>query len=260
MKLARYAFGNDVTYGVVDGEWVTPVSGIPFGTRQLQRRRHALADVKLLMPCTPTKVLAIGLNYPSHLGGQAAPTQPEPFLKAPNSFIGPGDAIVLPKGAGRVDEEAELVVVIGKRCSKVAKSQALDYVLGYTCGNDVSARVWQKGDRHAWRAKSSDTFAPFGPYIVTDLDGGNLDIYARVNGREVQHCRTSELLFDIPTVVSFISQAVTLEPGDLIFTGTSGAPAELHGGDVVEIEIPGIGTLRNPVQAEGQEEGTRNRG
>ncbi len=248
MKLARYTFGNEVTYGVVEGDWVMPVSGTPFGSRTVQDRRHALADVKLLMPCKPTKVLAMALNYKSHLGEQAAPSQPEPFLKAPNSYIGAGETIVLPKGAGRVDEEAELVVVIGKRCSKVAKSQALDYVLGYTCGNDVSARVWQKGDRHAWRAKSSDTFAAFGPYIVTDLDGANLDIYARVNGREVQHCRTSELLFDIPTVISFISQAMTLEPGDLIFTGTSGTPAELHGGDVVEIEIPGIGVLRNPVR------------
>jgi 2-keto-4-pentenoate hydratase/2-oxohepta-3-ene-1,7-dioic acid hydratase in catechol pathway len=192
-------------------------------------------------------MLATALNYKSHLGEHEAPGKPELFYKVPSSVIGPGDTIVLPKAAERVEEEAELVVVIGRRCSKVSEADALSYVLGYTCGNDVSARVWQRNDMQWWRAKSSDTFSPFGPYIETDVDISSLEIRARVNGREVQRCNSSELFFGVPALISFISQVVTLEPGDLIFTGTSGRPAELHDGDVVEVEVEGIGILRNPV-------------
>ena len=235
---------------MVEGEWLRPITTTPFEPYEILRERYSLSEVKLLAPCTPGKILAMALNYRTHLGEQEAPKHPEPFFKAPNSIIGPGEAIVLPKGAGRVDEEAELVVVIGRRCSKISRDDAINYILGYTCGNDVSARVWQSQDIQWWRAKSSDTFSPIGPYLVTGLDGSHLDIRARINGQEVQHCNTSELLFDIPTLVSFISQVVTLEPGDLIFTGTSGRPAELHDGDVVEIEVPGIGILRNPVKLE----------
>ncbi len=250
MKFARYQAQGKVSYGVVEGDVVKEMSGTPFEKYQLTGKSHKLSEVKLLAPCTPVKMLAMALNYKSHLGDQKPPDQPEPFFKVPTSIIGPGDTIILPKNAGRVDEEAELVVVMGKRCKGVSKADALKYVLGYTIGNDVSARVWQRGDKSWWRAKSSDTFAPLGPYIVTDLDGGNLEIFARVNGKEVQHCHTSELLYDIPTIISFISQVLTLEPGDLIFTGTSGVPAEIHDGDVVEIEIPGIGVLKNPVKAQ----------
>jgi 2-keto-4-pentenoate hydratase/2-oxohepta-3-ene-1,7-dioic acid hydratase in catechol pathway len=147
-----------------------------------------------------------------------------------------------------VEEEAELVVVIGKSCKNVSVDQAMDYVFGYTCGNDVSARPWQRGDKQWWRAKSSDTFTPFGPWIETDLDESKLDIWARINGKEVQYCNSAELLFDIPTIISFVSQVVTLEPGDLIYTGTSGTPAELEDGDVVDVEVAGIGVLSNPVK------------
>jgi 2-keto-4-pentenoate hydratase/2-oxohepta-3-ene-1,7-dioic acid hydratase in catechol pathway len=192
----------------------------------------------------------MALNYKSHLGGHEAPKRPEPFFKVPSCIIGPGEPIVLPKGTSRVDEEAELVVVIGRKCSKVSKARALDYVFGYTCGNDVSARDWQRNDIQWWRAKSSDTFGPIGPYIVTDIDGSKLEVTARINGREVQRCNTSDLLFDIPTLISSISQVVTLYPGDLIFTGTSGTPAQIRDGDVVEVEIEGIGILSNPVKSE----------
>jgi len=250
VKFARYQAQGKVSYGVVEGDVVKEMSGTPFEKYQLTGKSHKLSEVKLLAPCTPVKMLAMALNYKSHLGDRKPPDQPEPFFKVPTSIIGPGDTIILPKNAGRIDEEAELVVVIGRRCKGVSKADALKYVLGYTIGNDVSARVWQRGDKSWWRAKSSDTFAPIGPYIVTDLDGGNLEIFARVNGKEVQHCHTSELLYDIPTIISFISQVLTLEPGDLIFTGTSGVPAEIRDGDVVEIEIPGIGVLRNPVKAQ----------
>lgn len=250
MKFARYEVQGKAAYGVVDGEWLRAITTTPFEPYEITGHQHRLSEVRLVAPCTPSKVLAMALNYKSHLRDQKAPTQPEPFFKTPNSVIGPGDTIVLPRNAGRIDEEAELVVVIGQRCAKVAQDDALSYVLGYTCGNDVSARVWQRGDMQWWRAKSSDTFCPVGPYITTDVDASNLDIWARINGKEVQHCNTSELLFDIPTLISFISQVVTLEPGDLVFTGTSGRPAELQDGDVVEVEVPGIGTLRNPVRAE----------
>jgi 2-keto-4-pentenoate hydratase/2-oxohepta-3-ene-1,7-dioic acid hydratase in catechol pathway len=138
--------------------------------------------------------------------------------------------------------------VMGRRCRAVRRDQAMGHVFGYTCGNDVSARAWQKADLNWWRAKSSDTFSPIGPFIVTGIDPLAAVIDARINGRQVQRCSPRDLLFDIPTLIEWISASVTLEPGDLIFTGTSGAPAELHAGDVVEVEIEGIGVLRNPVR------------
>ncbi len=209
-----------------------------------------LDEVSLLSPCVPSKIFALGFNYRDHLAGRQEPREPQVFLKVPSSVIGPDDPIALPSdaSAGRIDEEAELVVVMGKRCRSVPREQAMDFVFGYTCGNDVSARGWQKADLNWWRAKSSDTFSPIGPFIVTGIDPLAAVILARINGSEVQRCSPRYLLFDIPTLIEWISASVTLEPGDLIFTGTSGAPAELHPGDVVEVQIEGIGVLRNPVR------------
>ena len=149
-----------------------------------------------------------------------------------------------------LDEEAELVIVIKDRCRNVTKEDALNHVVGYTCGNDVSAREWQRGDGQWWRAKSSDTFSPVGPYIVDDVDTGNVMLRARVNGKEVQGESTSFLIFDIPTIISWTSRRMTLEPGDLIFTGTPGTPGHLVAGDTVEVDIEGIGVLSNPVGME----------
>lgn len=247
---ARYQVGGDVSYGIVEDDSVRQISGDIFGGFKPTNRTNRLSEVKLLAPCEPTKILAIGRNYVSHLRGRDAPQKPEPFLKAPSSVIGTEEAIILPKDCGRVDEEAELVVVIGKRCKKVIKEEAINYVLGYSCGNDVSARIWQRGDLQWWRGKSSDTFCPLGPYIVTGIDPSNLELRCRINGKEVQATNTKELFFDVPTLISFISQSMTLEPGDLIYTGTPGSTAEILPGDVVEVEISGIGTLRNPVRAE----------
>jgi 2-keto-4-pentenoate hydratase/2-oxohepta-3-ene-1,7-dioic acid hydratase in catechol pathway len=249
MRIVRFIVDGRIKYGILENGVVKQIKGQPFGRIELTGSEHPLSSVRLLAPITPSKILAMALNYKSHLGDKQAPSKPEPFFKAPSCVIGPGEPIILPKGAERV-EEAELVVVIGKKCSRVSKAKALEYVLGYTCGNDVSARNWQRGDMQWWRAKSSDTFGPVGPCIVTDLNSSNLDVWARVNGRTVQHSNTSELLFDVPTLVSFISQFVTLDPGDLIFTGTSGVPAQIKDGDVVEVEIGGIGLLSNPVRAE----------
>jgi len=250
MKIARYLVHGKTGYGVVDGDTIKQIAGSPFERFELTGQEHHLCQVKLLAPVAPSKILAIAANYTSHLGDMEPPKRPEPFYKVPTCVVGPDEAIIIPKQAGRVDEEAELAVVMGRRCSKVPKDKALDYVLGYTCGNDISAREWQRGDMQWWRAKSSDTFGPIGPFIVTDLDGSNLNIWARVNGEQVQHCHTSDLLYGIPTLISFISQVVTLEAGDVIFTGTSGVPAEIKAGDVVEVEIEGIGILSNPVEAE----------
>ncbi len=251
MIFARYLAHGEVSYGVVEGDMVKQLTTPPFERFKVTDHVHPLSHVKLLAPCTPHKILAIGLNYRSHLGEREPLKEPLVFYKTPTSVIGPEESIVIPKAfTGRVDEEGELVAVIKDRCKNVSPGDALKHVLGYTCGNDVSAREWQRGDGQWWRAKSSDTFSPVGPYIVTDIDPSNLLLKARVNGKEVQSERTSMFLFDIPTVISFLSRAVTLVAGDLIYTGTPGRPGQLHPGDVVEVEIEKVGTLRNSVKAE----------
>jgi 2-keto-4-pentenoate hydratase/2-oxohepta-3-ene-1,7-dioic acid hydratase in catechol pathway len=253
MKYARFELGGRVAFGVLEEgtRFVREMYGTPFGDAGRPGSVHPIESVRLLAPCLPSKIFALAHNYRDHLQGSAPPREPQIFLKVPSSVIGPGDAIVLPLGQGRVDEEAELVVVMGRRCRGVAPADARRYILGYTCGNDVSARVWQKNDLNWWRAKSSDTFAPIGPWIDTAIDPLAAMVSARINGKEVQRCSPRDLLFDIPTLVSWIASAVTLEPGDCIFTGTAGAPVELHDGDAVEVEIAGIGTLRNPVKVAG---------
>ena len=250
MKFARYWAHGETAYGVVEGDTVHQITTTPFQPYTVTDHQHRLSEVRLLVPCQPTKALAIGLNYKSHIAGAEPPKQPEPFWKPSHCIIGTEEAIVIPKNSGRVDEEGELVVVMGKRCKRVSADQSLDYVLGYTCGNDVSARVWQRGDLQWWRAKSSDTFGPVGPFIATNLDPAKLMLRVRVNGKEVQASSTGDLVYGVPTLVSAISQSVTLEPGDLIFTGTPGRTTELHAGDVVEVEISDIGVLKNPVTAE----------
>ena len=172
------------------------------------------------------------------------------FFKTPNSVIGPGETIIRPKGTEKLDAEAELVIVGKDRCQKLTKANAFEHILGYTCGNDVSARDWQRDDRNWWRAKSSDTFTPAGPYIETELDPHNVRVTGRINGKEVQSETTSYLIFDIPTIMEFVTEYVTLEPGDMIYTGTPGEPQEMHDGDVCEIEIEGIGVLSNPIKLE----------
>jgi 2-keto-4-pentenoate hydratase/2-oxohepta-3-ene-1,7-dioic acid hydratase in catechol pathway len=253
-KLARYEAHGEIAYGVVEGDVVKQLSGPPFGDYQVTDHTHALSEVKLLAPVVPGKVVAIGLNYKSHLGDREPPKVPEPFLKATTCVIGPGDTIVIPTQAliesEKIQEEAELSIVIGRHCKSATKANALSYVLGYTCGNDVSARNWQGNDLQWWRAKSSDTFGPIGPFIATDVDPGNLRITARVNGKTVQDSNTGDLLHDVPTIIEFVSRVMTLEAGDVIMTGTPGAPGDLRPGDTVEVEIEGIGVLTNPVTAE----------
>jgi 2-keto-4-pentenoate hydratase/2-oxohepta-3-ene-1,7-dioic acid hydratase in catechol pathway len=250
MKYARYLAHGQVSYGVLDGETLREITTTPFEEYEITDHTHGLSEVKLLPPTAPSKILAVGLNYSSHLHDRPAPEEPLIFIKTPSSLIGHGDAIVRPGDVETLDEEGELVIVIKSRCRNVSKEDALSYVLGYTCGNDVSAREWQRGDGQWWRAKSTDTFSAAGPCISDEIDPGNVMLRARVNGQEVQAESTSYFIFDVPTAISWISRRMTLEAGDLIFTGTPGTPAHLNAGDIVEVDIEGIGVLSNPVRME----------
>jgi 2-keto-4-pentenoate hydratase/2-oxohepta-3-ene-1,7-dioic acid hydratase in catechol pathway len=206
-----------------------------------------LAAVELLPPCQPRSIVCVGLNYRSHLHGRPVPDPPTLFFKPLSSIAGPGDDIVLPPGAGRVDPEGEIVVVIGHELRRATREEALAGIFGYTGGNDVSARDWQQADGQWWRAKGSDTFGIFGPSIVTGLSHDAIELRTRVNGAEVQHATSAELIRDIPEVVRLVSAVMTLVPGDILYTGTPGEPQPLAPGDVVEVEVSGAGVLRNRV-------------
>jgi 2-keto-4-pentenoate hydratase/2-oxohepta-3-ene-1,7-dioic acid hydratase in catechol pathway len=252
IKYCRFRKGNAVAFGIVDGASVRELSGDLFANPKETGATHKLADVKLLHPiAAPSKILALAGNYRSHIGAAPPRPNPEPFLKPPSCLQNPEDPIVIPPGAKDVHYEGELVIVIGRKASRVSAAQAKDYIFGVTCGNDVSERIWQNDaklkDVQWWRAKGADTFGPIGPVIARNLDYGNLKISTRLNGAVVQDDHTSHLVHNCETAVSFISQSVTLFPGDLVFTGTSGTTKPMKSGDVVEIEIEGIGVLRNKV-------------
>ena len=254
MLLARARVRGKIVHGVVEDGALQLIRGGLFGRRERSGERVPLEQARLLAPTRPSKVLAIGLNYRSHLAATAAqarpePERPEPFIKAPSSVIGPDEPIVLPPGAGRVDEEGEVVAVIGRRGRDIPEERVEDYILGYTCGNDVSAREWQRDDLQWWRAKSADSFTAVGPWIATGLDPEAIAIAVRVNGEAVQRSTTADLIHSIRRCVAHISSAMTLERGDLIFTGTPGETRNLAPGDSVEIEVGGVGVLRNPVVA-----------
>lgn len=246
-KFIRFQHGQTIAYGIVEGNQVRHLSGDLFGSWQKTEKTIALADVKILVPTTPSKVLAVGLNYKSHLGDRPAPKMPEIFFKVPSCLTPAGGNIVLPKGSSDVHYEAELVIVMGKRAQNVSPAEAGKCVLGVTCGNDVSARDWQKADLQWWRAKGSDTFGPCGPYIVAGLNYDDLLLTLRLNGEVKQRQRTSDLIHNVAAIVSWVSQHVTLEPSDLIYTGTPGTTTAMKPGDVVEVELEGVGVLKNGV-------------
>jgi 2-keto-4-pentenoate hydratase/2-oxohepta-3-ene-1,7-dioic acid hydratase in catechol pathway len=256
-KYARFQAGDTVAYGIVEGDKIRQLSGNLFGKWEKTDMTYNLKDVKLLVPSRPTQVLAMAGNYKSHLKDDVIPPKfkiPQPFYKSPSCLVPHGANIVLPKDSGPVHYEAELVIVIGKKASKVSKERALDYVFGVTCGNDVSERYWQNDEQNKdvqwWRAKGADTFGPVGPYIVSGINYGDLMLTLRLNGEVKQQEKTSLFIHDIPTMVSFVSQYVTLHPGDMIFTGTPGKTSDIKAGDVVEVELEGVGVLRNPVVKE----------
>ncbi len=207
-------------------------------------------NVRFLPPVKPEKIICIGLNYTDHAKelNMELPEEPIIFLKPPSAVIGHEDFIELPRQSKRVDYEGELAVVMAKRCKNVSREDALEYILGYTCFNDVTARDLQKKDGQWTRAKSFDTFAPIGPYVACFKDASNLRIQTRVNGKVVQSSTTSNLIFNIPTLIEFVSSIMTLKRGDVIATGTPAGVGELKHGDIVEVEIENIGTLRNYVK------------
>ncbi len=249
MKIVRFASNGEPGYGLVESEVVHALKGDVFGSFERGERIGTLAEVHLLAPCTPTKIVAVGLNYAAHAAeaNRKVPTEPLIFLKPPSAVIGPGENIVYPSVSQRVGFEAELVAVIGRRAKNVSTDEALDCVLGYTCGNDVTARDLQRKDIQWNRSKSFDTFCPLGPWIVTDLDASDLAIESRVNGEGRQHSRTSDMIFSVAQLVHFVAQVMTLEPGDVILTGTPAGVGLLQRGDRVEVEIEGIGVLENTV-------------
>ncbi len=246
-KYARFEVRGEVAYGLVEGERLRQIEGDPFGSWKPTDKTYALSEVKLLVPTVPTKILACAGNYKSHLGDAPAHPYPEMFFKVPSCLIAAGEPIVIPKGTAEVHYEGELVIVVGKRAKNVPKDQALDYVLGVTCGNDISARDWQKNDVQWWRAKGTDTFGPCGPWVVSGINYDDLLLQLRQNGQVRQKERTSNMEHGVASIVSWASRHVTLEPGDLIFTGTAGKTSAIRPGDVLEVELEGVGILKNPV-------------
>jgi 2-keto-4-pentenoate hydratase/2-oxohepta-3-ene-1,7-dioic acid hydratase in catechol pathway len=249
-KYTRFRSGSIVSYGLLEGDIIRQLRGGLFEPPAEAGVTHKLSDVSLLAPCEPGKIMAVGLNYRSHLGGRPQPTHPEMFYKPVTALQDPGGPIAIPRDATDLHYEGELVLVIGKEARNLSPQDARATIFGVTCGNDVSERNWQHGagkDLQWWRAKGCDTFAPLGPVIVTGIDYGNLLLQTRLNGEVVQKQTTADLIFDCAAIVSWVSGWVTLLPGDIIYTGTPGSTRKMARGDVVEVEIEGIGILRNPV-------------
>ena len=249
MRLARYRIeGKEIT-GRLEGSLLHPMEWDASGPGK-EGAPVDISGAKLLAPCRPGKIVGVGLNYRDHAleRGKPLPAEPLLFLKPPSATIGPGDPILLPTGVGRIDHEAELAIVIGRRARNLAVALAGEVIAGYTCFNDVTARDLQDRDVQFTRAKGFDTFAPAGPWIETDVDPSDLLIEAKVNGVVRQRSSTRELIFPPAFLVAYISRIMTLEPGDLIATGTPSGIGPLVPGDTVEITLEGIGTLANPVR------------
>jgi 2-keto-4-pentenoate hydratase/2-oxohepta-3-ene-1,7-dioic acid hydratase in catechol pathway len=270
VRIARFALGGEVGYGIVeevqpdgaagagtgpeaDGLVVAELMGHPFGvgeTVRLTGDRYVLADVRLLAPVLPSKVVAIGRNYLDHVRemGNEPPAEPVIFLKPSTAVVGPRDPIVYPVGLSeRVDFEGELAVVIGRLCRQVPRERVPDVIFGYTCANDVTARDLQAKDGQWARAKGFDTFCPLGPWIETDLDPADLELTTIVNGEIRQNARTSQLMHGVADLVAYVSDVMTLLPGDVLLTGTPAGVGPLKDGDEVSVTIEGIGTLSNGV-------------
>ncbi len=254
MRIIRYRGNAGPAWGVLDSaDEVRAVAGTAFGDRfEIGDVVGALADVTLLAPATPSKVICVGRNYREHAAefDNAVPQEPLLFMKPPSSVIGPGAAIHYPNISKRVDPEAELVVVIGREAHRVSAAEAMAYVGGYTCGNDVTARDIQKADEQWTRGKGFDTFCPIGPWIETELDPADLRVTCAVDGALRQDGRTRDLIFPIPLLIEYISRFTRLLPGDLVMTGTPAGVAPMAVGSTVTVQIEGIGALSNPVVAE----------
>jgi 2-keto-4-pentenoate hydratase/2-oxohepta-3-ene-1,7-dioic acid hydratase in catechol pathway len=247
VNIARVQLGGETRWAIVEDDQVYRLIGSPFDAPRRGERIGSLGDVRLLAPVVPSKIVAIGLNYLLHAreSGQSPPPEPQAFFKPPSAVIGHLDTIYWPPETEQVDYEAELVAVIGRRARHVPLERAREYVLGYTCGNDVSARDFQRNDLQWFRAKGADTFCPLGPWITTDLDPRNLRITGTLNGAVRQDSSTSDLIHGVDKLVAHITRWVTLEPGDVIMTGTPAGIGPMQPGDEFAVSIEGIGTLRN---------------
>jgi 2-keto-4-pentenoate hydratase/2-oxohepta-3-ene-1,7-dioic acid hydratase in catechol pathway len=259
MKWCRFQSGRTVAYGLIEDSTVTEVAGSPFAEYTRTPTTLPLSRVKLLVPVIPPTFYAAGVNYREHVTEMAHrrgvkpefPPHADVGYRANNALIATDEPIVIPRDATeQVQYEGELVAVIGKRCRRVSEADALDCVLGYTIGNDVSERTWQRGDRTLWRGKNTDTFKPMGPCIVTGLDPDDLRVTIRLNGVEKFTYAVRDAIFGVRQFISRMSQYLTLHPGDVLWMGTDGPTENMADGDVVEVEIPGIGVLRNPVLRE----------
>jgi 2-keto-4-pentenoate hydratase/2-oxohepta-3-ene-1,7-dioic acid hydratase in catechol pathway len=249
MVYLRFEVANRSKYGILEGKTIHEITPHYFGPFKKTGKKYLLSKVRLLAPCQPGKIVAMGLNYIEHAHEMRMPIPLLPlfFLKAPSAIIGPGDTISYPPISQRVDYEAELAVVIKKKAKNISPKNAKDYILGYTCFNDVTARDLQKIDEQWARSKSFDTFAPIGPWIVDDIDPHSLKIESFLNGKKRQSSNTGELIFKIDEIISTITQVMTLLPGDIIATGTPTGAGPMQPGDKIRVTISKIGTLENTV-------------
>jgi len=258
MKICRFAMRDGsasatetTRHGLIEGDSILEISGLPWGRWTRGSRSVHLAEARLLAPVAPSKIVCVGRNYAAHAAelGNELPKEPLIFLKPPSAIIGPQEAIVLTKYSNRVEHEGELAIVIGRRCSNLLDSDdSLSFVMGYTCLNDVTARDLQKSDVQFTRAKGFDTFCPVGPHIETELDPSSVLVETRVNGSLRQSSSTSLMIYSPAFLVRWISRMMTLNPGDVIATGTPAGVGPLLAGDVVEVSVAGVGVLRNPVR------------
>ena len=251
-RYVKYEIAGRIGWGLLEEDTIRELQGNVFESPTPSGRMVKLSDVKLLPPAEPKKVIAAGLNYRSHIGERPAAKHVGLFAKMPTSLIGHGADIVYPSDATNVHYEAEVCVVIGRRAKRITEEQAKSHVFGVAPCNDVSERAWQKTDLQWFRAKGSDTFGPIGPAVVRGADYSRLKLIGRHNGKVVQETTTDLLIFSIDHIISYVSRYVTLEPGDVIFTGTPGTTQAMRPGDTFEVEIEGIGVLRNKVVAERQ--------
>src|ERR1700716_2698159 len=254
MRWLKFTADGQTSWGIVDKDRVIAVSGDPFGEWQRTPRAHALADVKIELPLMPRTFYCVGLNYLKHLKEAAdkrgevpnVPDRPEIGYRAQNALIAHDEDVVIPAGATeKIHYEGELVVVIGKKAKHLSDADAMSCVFGYTIGNDVSERSWQKADRGLWRAKNADTFKPMGPWIETEVDLDGMETIVKVNGKQSNRFRTTDMIFGIKPVIVELTKYFTLWPGDVIWMGTDGPPPDLKAGNMDEIEIPGIGSWPN---------------
>ncbi len=250
MKFCRAAIGKETFYAKIEGETLKCIIGNPFDDICFDGREFPLSKARLLSPVMPSKVVCLGKNYTDHAMevDKIIPDEPLLFLKPPSSIIDPDSDILHPKQSKRVDYEAELAVVIGSRCSNVQLGESPKVIFGYTCLNDVTARDLQGRDGQWTRSKSFDTFCPIGPWIETELDPNSARVQARLNGLIKQDASTADLIFNVDRLVHFITQVMTLLPGDIIATGTPAGIGPMQHGDIIEVEITGIGVLRNRIQ------------